>query len=338
MKSWLKFNDIEIKFDVKIKGEYEMPKIANERVPSKEELSRIIRKASSRGRVAIALMAFSGLRPESLENYDGTDGIRLGDLKELNLDTLEFEKSPTILIVRSSLSKAKHQYFSFIPEEGITYIKEYLIERKNKGEKFTYDTPLLIFEGKGVKSHIMLRTQLITRDIREAIRNADLNMRPYVLRGYFATALDIAESKGLISHPWRMFIMGHKGDIEARYSTNKRLPPDMIEEMRESYKKCTKFIETVVREPGVNDAKIFFMKQLLLAVGYKDDEIERIDLEHISDEDFQKILRDKVVGAMTNNGNKQKVVSISDVEKFIEQGYEFVASLPNGKAIMKLPF
>jgi hypothetical protein len=23
--------------------------------------------------------------------------------------------------------------------------------------------------------------------------------------------------------------MGHKGDIEARYSTNKRLPPDMME-------------------------------------------------------------------------------------------------------------
>ncbi|MGC8663924.1 MAG: site-specific integrase, partial [Thermoplasmata archaeon] len=111
LKSWLNFNDIEIKFDVKIKGEYETPKIANERVPSKEELSRIIRKASSRVRVAIALMAFSGLRPESLGNYDGTDGIRLGDLKELNLDTLEFEKSPTILIVRSSLSKAKHQYF-----------------------------------------------------------------------------------------------------------------------------------------------------------------------------------------------------------------------------------
>jgi integrase len=338
LKSWLKFNDIDLKLDVKIKGEYETPRIANERVPSKEELSRIIRKASSRGRVAIALMAFSGLRPESLGNYDGTDGIRLGDLKELNLDTLEFEKSPTILVVRSSLSKAKHQYFTFIPEEGITYIKEYLMERKSKGEKFTYDTPLLIFEGKGIKSHTMLRTQLVTRDIREAIRNAGLNMRPYVLRGYFATALDISESKGLISHPWRMFIMGHKGDIEARYSTNKRLPPDMIEEMRESYKKCTRFIETVVREPGVNDAKIFFMKQLLLAVGYKEDEIERIDLEHISDEDFQKILRDKVVGAMTNNGNKQKVISINEVEKFIEQGYEFVASLPNGKAIMKLPF
>ena len=37
--------------------------------------------------------------------------------------------------------------------------------------------------------------------------------------------------KGKISHPYLQFVAGHKGDIEARYSTNKgRLPPDMIEE------------------------------------------------------------------------------------------------------------
>ena len=65
----------------------------------------------------------------------------------------------------------------------------------------------------------------MTRDIREAVNASGLKIRPYVLRGYFATGLDIAESKYLISHPWRMFFMGHKGDIEGRYSTNKRLPP-----------------------------------------------------------------------------------------------------------------
>ncbi|MGC8995791.1 MAG: site-specific integrase, partial [Thermoplasmata archaeon] len=29
LKSWLKFNDIDLKLDVKIKGEYETPRIAN---------------------------------------------------------------------------------------------------------------------------------------------------------------------------------------------------------------------------------------------------------------------------------------------------------------------
>ena len=127
---------------------------------------------------------------------------------------------------------------------------------------------------RGIKKNNFLRTNLVTRDIREAIASAGLKMRPYVLRAYFATALDIAESKGLISHPWRMFIMGHKGDIEARYSTNKRLPPDMIEEMRESYKKCTKFFETRISGISESDAKLYLQQQLLLAVGYKQDEIE----------------------------------------------------------------
>jgi len=42
-----------------------------------------------------------------------------------------------------------------------------------------------------------------------------------VLRAYCDTNMIIAESKGKISHPYMQFIIGHKGDIEARYSTNK---------------------------------------------------------------------------------------------------------------------
>jgi len=51
--------------------------------------------------------------------------------------------------------------------------------------------------------------------------------------------------------------MDHKGDIEARYSTNKRLSPDLIEEMREAYKKCTKFLETRVTELSESNAKLY---------------------------------------------------------------------------------
>jgi hypothetical protein len=163
-------------------------------------------------------------------------------------------------------------------------------------------------------------------------------MRPYVLRAYFSTALDIAESKGLISHPWRQFIMGHKGDIEARYSTNKRLPPDIIDEMRESYSKCTKFLETRVSDVSEENARLYLQQQLLSAVGYRQDEIDKMNLADIGTEDFQKLLRDKVAGAMTSNGSKQKLVPMNEIEKLLGEGYEFQAVLPNGKAIMKMPF
>ena len=113
--SWLKFNGISLQLTVNISGENETPTIVNERVPSKEELARILRKATSRGRVAIAIMAFSGLRPESLGDYEGTDGLRLGDLKDLHIsDEIQFEKVPATVMVKSKLSKARHHYISFI--------------------------------------------------------------------------------------------------------------------------------------------------------------------------------------------------------------------------------
>jgi hypothetical protein len=339
LRSYAKFNDIRLELNINIAGERQNPTIEDERVPSKDELAKMLRMATLRGRVAISLMAYSGLRPESLGNYTGTDGLRLKDLNELKIgEKIEFEKVPTVINVKSLLSKARHRYFTFIGDEGVTYIREYLEERIKQGENLTPESPLLQFDGNRPTKNQFLRTTLLTRDIREAIRGAGLKMRPYVLRAYFSTALDIAESKGFISHPWRQFIMGHKGDIEARYSTNKRLPPDIIEEMRESYKKCTRYLETKTSETSESDAKLYLQQQLLLAVGYKQDEIDRMNLADMENESFQKLLKDKITTTMSGNGSKQKLVDIKDIEGYLEKGYEFQASLPNGKAVMRLPF
>ena len=343
--SWLKFNGVDVKLSINIKDENRNIRSENERVPSKEELGKILRMATPRARVSISLMAYSGLRPEALGDYEGTDCLRLSDIEGVKISStgVEFEKIPANIRIRSNLSKARNEYFTFLGKEGLDYLAEYLGKRVLEGEKLTFNSPVLQLDPKGEKKrgkeqNEHLRTALVARDIKKAIVNAGFNWRPYVLRAYFSTALDIAESKGLISHPWRQFIMGHKGDIEARYSTNKRLPPDMIEEMRESYKKCLKFLETRISEVSEDNAKLFLQQQLLSAVGYKQEEIDKIDLANISNEEFQQLLRDKVAGAMTENGAKQKVISVSDVEKYIQEGYDFEAVLPNGKAVMRLRF
>jgi hypothetical protein len=41
---------------------------------------------------------------------------------------------------------------------------------------------------------------------------------------------------------------------------------------------------------------------------------------------------------MANNGSKQKVVPVSEVEGYISNGWEFVAALPNDRAVVKVPF
>jgi hypothetical protein len=339
--SWTSYNNIEVKLKVNIRGVSDTPTIANERVPSKDELSRILRMASTRGRVSIAMIAFSGLRPESLGDYLGTDGIRLEDFTEAKISSkrIEFPKVPTTLLVRRALSKARHPYFTFVGSESIAYIEEYLHERVKQGEKFTPQSPLLAFDPRGIRKNSFLRTNLVTRDIKEALTKAGFAWRPYVLRAYCDTGMIVAESKGLISHPYLQFLMGHKGDIEARYSTNKgRLPPSMIEEMRDVYKKCEPFLSTKAETASEEQIKKTLKQQFLLVAGFKKEEVEKMSLEEMSDEELQNAVRQRLVGMMTGNGSRQKVVPIQDVRSYIGQGYEYVASLPDGGAIVKVPF
>jgi hypothetical protein len=92
-------------------------------------------------------MAFSGLRSESIGNYLGTDGLRLKDLPEVKIDpvskTVTFEKIPTMVVVRKTLSKARHQYFTFLPQEGCQYLKEYLKLRLRQGEELSPESAVV---------------------------------------------------------------------------------------------------------------------------------------------------------------------------------------------------
>jgi len=167
---------------------------------------------------------------------------------------VKFEKIPTMISVRPTLSKAKHKYFTFLSSEGCTYLKEYLDQRLRSGERLTPENPLIGHERPRKATRPFLLTRKVTHLIRTCMRKAGLRKRPYVLRAYAGTQLIIAESKGKISHPYLQFIAGHKGDIESRYSTNKGvLPPDMIEDMRKCYKSCEPFLGTTIRQVEQGD-------------------------------------------------------------------------------------
>ena len=63
-----------------------------------------------------------------------------------------------------------------------------------------------------------------------------------------------------------------------------------------------------------------------------------MNLADMDNEAFQKLLRDKVAGGMSDKGSKQRLVSVDEIEKYLSKGFEFKAVLPNRKAIMKMPF
>jgi hypothetical protein len=345
VRTWLSFNGVELKQRIKIGNRNEQPTIADERVPMKEELRQILLAADARGRTSIALMSMSGLRPQVLGDANGLDGLKLGDLPELEVKggQVSFKSIPTMVVIRASLSKARHRYFSFLGEEGCGYLRNYLEKRVSSGEELDNGSPVIAFKsGYGdvgrretarTGSHVT--TKSLTQEIRSAMRPR-FTWRPYVLRAYFDTQLMVAESNGKTSHSYRQFWMGHSGDIEARYTTNKgRLPPEVIEDMRAAYKRCEGYLET--SKPSTPDEEKLrenFREQLLAVAGFKPEEVEGMDLS-MEDTEFQELVRRRLLGSVPGRG--QKVVSVGEVERYLSEGWGFVSTLPNRRAVLTPP-
>ncbi len=345
LTSWVAFNGYDANLKgVKVQGANISPTLIDERPPLKNEIDAILRGATVRGRAIISLLSFSGLRPESLGNYDGSDALRIKDIEGIKIgpEGIEFSVYPAMLKVRQSrvqLSKKGHGYFTFMPQQSCKYVKDYVDSRIRSGEGISPETPIITTDTRGslTRRTGILATMFILNDVRDAIRSAGLKFRPYALRVYWASSMDVAEAKGIVSHNWREFWMGHMGDISARYSTNKVLPEDTINAMRETYLRCEIYLVTEVTESGKNEIKKDVRSGILSALGYPQDKIDQLDLSSMSNEDFQRIVRNQIVGTITGNGTKQKIISEQDLEKYMQQGYEVFTTLPSGKIVMKLP-
>ncbi len=345
VKSWLRFNDIILVRKIKIGDTTRTPTIEDERVPTKNELKQILSYAKDRGKCSIAFMAFSGLRPQVLGKGDGSDGLELRDLPELEISGNEivFTKIPTRVVVRPELSKAKHRYFTFLGPEGCEHLKSYLEKRIARGENLVPDSAIIAFKsGYGDTGHRVsnrenqhVTRKTLTKEIRSAMR-PKYKWRPYVLRAYFDTQLMVAENNGKIAHVYRQFFMGHKGNMEARYTTNKgRLPESVIEDMRDTYQRSLEYLETTKTEISEDRLQNALRRQLLLVAGFDGDEIDDMDLG-MEDKEFQETVGRRLVGSMVNNGNSQRVVGVEDVEEFIGKGRDFVAKLTDENAISRL--
>ena len=337
VKSWLAHNGIQLKRKIKITGAHETPTLKDERVPTKEELKRIFLSGSKQARTACAIIAHAGLRLETLGNYTGYDGLTMRDLPELKIKGSEvsFEKIPTMVVVRSALSKARHQYFTFLTEEACSYLKDYLEERLRDGEQLTSDSAIV--KPKFAQKPF-IRTVNIGDMMRLAIRSAGLPWRPYVLRCYFDTMLMLAESKGYVLRDYRGFWMGHKGDIENRYTTNKqRLPESVVEDMRAAYARSEEFLQTKINEETSEEKlKGSFRRQLLLAAGFSQKDLDKMDAASMSDEELQSLVRKKLLGLQGSNGGSQKVISVVEANDYLAKGWEYVAKISDNQVIIKL--
>lgn len=251
LKSWLSHFDIKLHRRINVGDADATPTLEDERVPNGKELSEIFSRCNLRAGASISLIAKAGLRPQVLANHDATDGLMIKDLPDLAIiqGVATFTQYPPKVIVRKTLSKANHQYFTYITRHGAETILAYLNQRILDGEALGPDTPVISpFKRypryRGVnKGKRFAETHTITHEIRKILRPR-FKWRPYVFRAFFDTELLIAESRGKIAHDFRVFFMGHKGSMEAKYTTNKaQLPQSLENEMRDAFKRSEEFLD-----------------------------------------------------------------------------------------------
>lgn len=173
--SFLKFNNIIVKLGINIKDENRNLNAEREVIPTIDQLSSILRRASLRERVSISLIAFSGVRPEVLGNVDGSDGLLLSDIPDIEIadGIISAETVPLQVKVRPELSKTRQSYITFLGSEGTKYLIEYLEDRKRNGEKLSKNSALILPDDtRRGETNKFLMTTLILRRIKFVITKA----------------------------------------------------------------------------------------------------------------------------------------------------------------------
>jgi len=356
IKSWLSFNGIELRRKLKVRGANDTPTL-RENQPITAFLLRQLYSASSlKVKCIISLLAGSGIRPEVIGNHDGSDGLRLGDIPELEVEDgrVKFTKTPPMLIVRQELSKARHQYFTFITKEGCELLSNYLVGRMRTGEVLTPASPLIAPDVTKGAMRPFVKAWQVGRLVRKRLEQCSIKARTYDLRTRFDTQLMLAESHGRMLRDYRVFFMGHKGDIEHRYTVNRRnLPYEVVEDMREAFERSQRYLcsSSSSSSSGSGDEgedaeglRERAYRQLLILAGFTDKEIDDQRLLDLKDEQLVTKIKERlkpIAPAAEQAGGssrQQKLIPITDLEKYLEDGYrcEYVIE-SMGKAIVSLP-
>jgi hypothetical protein len=347
IKSWLSFNGIELRRKLKVRGANDTPTL-RENQPITASLLRQLYSASSlKVKCIISLLAGSGVRPEVIGNHDGSDGLRLGDIPELEVEEgrVKFIKTPPMLIVKQELSKARHQYFTFITKEGCELLSNYLVGRMRAGEVLTPASPLIAPDVTKGAMRPFVKAWQVGRLVRKRLEQCSIKARTYDLRTRFDTQLMLAESHGRMLRDYRVFFMGHKGDIEHRYTVNRRnLPYEVVEDMREAFQKSQRYLSSEEIGEDSEGLRERAYRQLLMLAGFTDKEIDDQRLLDLKDEQLVSKIKERlkpIAPAVEQSGGssiQQKLISITDLEKYLEDGYrcEYVIE-SMGKAIVSLP-
>ena len=311
----------------------EKKRFGEDRAPTTDEIKRMVVAADLRMKCIVLFLCSSGAR------IGGIPLLRWRDVAEVKADGLEFAR---VTIYRGD----REQYNTFVTPEAYGHLLEYRKYRENIGEKVTPESFVFV-TASNVDDFKPDRVRALATDSVKLLLgrlNKQLGLRQVLTEGknarrfefkqghgfrkFFKTRMELSGAKPIITE----MLMGHTVGVANSY-----MKPTQ-EEMVNEYVKAIPNLTIVGAVGEKADRNTEMKREILLKVGgYSKEEVDKLDLASMEDTEIQKLVRERLLGAMANNGNHQRVIPINEVETYLTKGWEYVAALPTGKAVLKLP-
>jgi integrase len=253
-----------------------------------------------------------------------SSGMRFTEALSLNVKDLDLKAEPARATLRAELTKGKRARLAYISDEAKEAVNK--IIEGSPPERFVF----------GYSGDIWSRNKIATVTFRRVVARAGLGEKIdnhrihkihfHIFRKYFLT-----KGSDVIGEHAAHALCGHGFYMDTYYQKSE-------EERAADYLRLMPHLSVFGKGEGP-DLKIEFKREILLKVGgYRKEEVDKLDLASMQDEEIQKMVRERLLGAMAYNGGRQKVVALNEVEDYLKRGYDFVGLLPGEKAILKLPF
>jgi len=330
LKNWFANNGVrKIKVDEKVPVGQQVKFL--DKIPTKEELKRILDCSSMQTKAMDSTLAFGGMRPRDASE------LTYSSIKE------DYEAGATPMAIYHRVGKAGGLWHvAFLTSQGVGYLRSWIEYRKARGERFNDSTPLFINLKSKKRERIGERgfEQAVTEAMRRAgwkKKDKRFKYRPYGLRKYFRANLSS------IDPDFREYLVAHRSGVNslvATYDGLRDLHKPTIEKLREQFKRAEPSLNTdIVQSNMFKEAQ----KESLKALAKN---IFGIDLLEV------KIAREKELGRelgldeelklfesemkrFRERPDPQRIVGEGELERCIAEGWEFVSSLPSGRVLVR---
>lgn len=301
VKSFFKYNDLPLAYIPKIK----LRVLYHNRDITRDEIRLILETSRPRERAFFAIMAQSGLRPNTICN------LKYENIKE----DLENNKIPCKIEIPQEIAKGKyHSYFTFIGKEAIKYLKSYLVIRP----KINDEDYLFLSEGTQQKANPKSISALFGRTVKnlkekgkmklkQEKENKPHDIRLYSLRKWFRKYANQAGFENV--HFW----MGHT----VKTGQEKHYRPTNVEFYRKKYaKEAMPHLRLEKPTPSKTEETINTIKQENRELK---DQIE--NLEFTMQKIYQKVFHEEIEQKRNEKWLEEHSEELEEQDKIIEKHY-----------------